>query len=1396
LRVALLASTALSLAAVLPAAAQDAIWLANPGSGDFNTGGNWSTGSVPTGTASFDTSSTTALSFSANTTIGGFTFNAGASNYTFTNATETLVVNGAGIVVNGGSASITNNGGFVFFQANSTAGSAAVTNNSIMNFGNTSTAGSASITNNAVLTFSGSGTGGSATVTNSFDMRFFGTSTAGNAAITSNFRLWFLDAGTAGNAAITNSRDLTFFATSTAGNATIANNGTSMLNFNDTSTAGGAIITNNNSSTLNFDNTSTAGSATITNSSSLNFLATSTAGSAVINNNSASINFLSSSTAGTATINNNFLGLITFQGTSTGGSATINNQSSVLFRTDSTAGAATITSNGFSTFLTFELRSTAGNATIITEEGARVQFANTSTGGNARFITNVTNGAIASFNMSGLTASGMTAGSIEGSGNYVLGAKALTVGSNNLSTEVSGVISGTAGSLIKTGSGTLTLSGTNTYTGATTVNGGTLALSGAGSIATSGGVANNGVFDISATTSGATIASLAGGGSTILGARQLTVGSNNLSTEVSGVISGTGGSLIKTGTGTLTLSGANTYSGGTTITDGTLQLGTAGSMGSIVGAVTVGGTGTFDVTNAGTSGITGITNAGVTNFNNSMSAGSATIINNNPGTLNFNATSTAGTSAITNNRILNFNNSSSAGSATITNNAGSFVNFNDTSTAGNATITSRNMSFNNSSSAGSANITSNFFLQFHNTSTAGSAAITNNDTVNFNDTSSAGSATITNNGPLRFNGSSTGGTARFINGAGGTIDLSWLSAAGTAAGSIEGAGTIALSSKNFEVGGNDLSTTFSGALQDGGGTFGGSGGSLTKTGVGTLTLSGTNTYTGATVVNGGTLAVNSSLTATSGITVNSGGALGGTGTVGNTTIASGGALAPGNSIGTIIVNGNLTFNAGGFYTVEVSPTAADRTNVTGTATLTGATVQAVALPGSFRSQTYTILNATGGFGGTQFAGLTGSTFAPGARNPHLTYDTNNVYLVLDPGTIQLPAGTSGNQSAVAGGINKAVESGATPPAAFDVLLNMSGSQLTNALNQVSGQPSTGAATSATQMTTSFMTLLLNPNGGAVGGTTFGGARSFASEPALSPEAAEAYAAVTPKDKKLAVFAEPRWSVWGQVYGGYNKTEGDSADTTARTWGLATGFDYRVAPGLTLGFALAGGSMNWGLSEGLGGGKSEVMQIGAYGRKEFGPAYLSAALSYAWHGMSTDRTVTVSGTDKLTASFNAHSFGGRIETGTRFATRWVGVTPYAALQVQNFRTPSYRESAVSGSNAFELTYDANSTTSTRTELGAWFDNTIALDRGNVLALRSRAAWARDHSSNTAMGAAFQTLPGSSFTVNGAQGPANSLLTSLGAELRLANSWSIGGRFDGEFASRSQTYAGTGTVRYAW
>jgi uncharacterized protein with beta-barrel porin domain len=70
------------------------------------------------------------------------------------------------------------------------------------------------------------------------------------------------------------------------------------------------------------------------------------------------------------------------------------------------------------------------------------------------------------------------------------------------------------------------------------------------------------------------------------------------------------------------------------------------------------------------------------------------------------------------------------------------------------------------------------------------------------------------------------------------------------------------------------------------------------------------------------------------------------------------------------------------------------------------------------------------------------------------------------------------------------------------------------------------------------------------------------------------------------------------------------------------------------------------------------------------------------------------------------------------------------------------------------------------------------------------------SDPSLAAAFQTLPGASFIVNGAIPAKDSALVSAGGELRLASGVTLLGKFDGEFAPHSSTYAGTGTVRYTW
>ncbi len=180
------------------------------------------------------------------------------------------------------------------------------------------------------------------------------------------------------------------------------------------------------------------------------------------------------------------------------------------------------------------------------------------------------------------------------------------------------MISGVGG-LNKTGTGTLTLSAVNSYTGITAVNAGTLQLSGSGTLGgiTGSTTVSGGTLDLGATSQtqngGVTLS-----GGTIQNGTLSSSGTFALSNgTVSAVLAGSGG-VAKTGADTVTLSGANTYTGGTTVSAGTLQLSGSGTLGSTSGSTTVSG-GTLDL--GGTSQTqNGVTLSGGTIQNGTLSS--------------------------------------------------------------------------------------------------------------------------------------------------------------------------------------------------------------------------------------------------------------------------------------------------------------------------------------------------------------------------------------------------------------------------------------------------------------------------------------------------------------------------------------------------------------------------------------------------------------------------------------------------------------------------------------------------------------------------------------------------------------------------------------------------------
>jgi autotransporter-associated beta strand protein len=784
--------------------------------------------------------------------------------------------------------------------------------------------------------------------------------------------------------------------------------------------------------------------------------------------------------------------------------------------------------------------------------------------------------------------------------------------------------------------------------------------------------------------------------------------------------------------------------------------------------------------------------------NTVLSAANATITNNNLGFTEFSRARSNGMTT--------------AGNAQITNNAGGYTLFGYPDKpflffSGGFSPATVNSTV-DGGSAGNATIVNNGGnTYFTIASTAANATITslNGGSTRFYDNSTAGGATITaNSGSLiTFSDNSDAGTAHFINHAGGIFDISGLTRDGLNVFSIEGGGNFFLGSRQLTLGGNNLDTTLSGVIADGG-ENGGTGGRLTKIGNGTLILSGISTYTGATTVNGGVLDVEGSI-ATSGLTtVNANAALTGAGTVGNTTIASGGTFAPGNGTpGTsMTVAGNLAFQSGALYLVQLNPATSTFANVTGTASLNGA-AGAAFLAGNYVAKRYTILTAAGGVSGA--FGSFDTVGMPGGFTASLSYDAHDVFLNLQLGFAP-PTQLNVNQQNVANALVNFFNRTGGIPAVF--------ASLTPAgLTQVSGEIATGSQQTTFDAMNLFLGLLTDPfvagRGNPVTSST--GAPQFADESdaasayaangkARSKSERDAYAAVY---RKAPVMADPftqRWSVWAAGYGGSQTTDGNtvlgSNNTRSSIGGVAVGADYRFSPNTLAGFAIAGGGTSFSVNR-LGSGRSDLFQAGAFVRHNVGAAYLTGALAYGWQDITTDRTVTIAGTDVLRAQFNANAFSGRVEGGYRFVSPWMamGITPYAAGQVTTFDLPAYAEQAVAGANTFALTYGAKDVTASRSELGLRSDKSYPMQDG-IFTLRGRAAWAHNFNTDRSITPTFQTLPGASFVVNGAKQASDSALVTGSAEMKWLNGFSLAGTFEGEFSNVTASYAGKGVVRYAW
>ena len=440
-------------------------------------------------------------------------------------------------------------------------------------------------------------------------------------------------------------------------------------------------------------------------------------------------------------------------------------------------------------------------------------------------------------------------------------------------------------------------------------------------------------------------------------------------------------------------------------------------------------------------------------------------------------------------------------------------------------------------------------------------------------------------------------------------------------------------------------------------------GSFQKTGSGTWTLVGTNTGGVPWTINAGTLAVDGSIT-NSTMTVNAGGTLGGTGVTGAATVNVGGSFAPGNGTpGSSMTVASLALVSGAVYSVQINPATSSFANVTGAAMLNGATVNAVFASGTYISKQYTILTA----------GSVPSTFAPTVVNTNLptnfidtlSYDATHAFLNLKL-DFAVPGGLNGNQQAVGNALTGIFQRQRQHSACVR-RTDGGGSHagLRRDCCWICQQTTFDAMTM-------FMGVLTDPfiGGRGDGLPPAGGTAATGYASTQKTGAARDANAMFTKAPPVTTF-DQRWSVWAAGFGGSQSTSGSTAtgsnDATSRIFGGAAGADYRFSPNTIAGFALAGGGTNFSVANG-GTGRSDLFQAGAFIRHNVGAAYITAAAAYGWQDITTDRTVTVAGIDRLHAEFNANAWSGRLEGGYRYrhARSWAAL---ASRLMRRSRPPS-------------------------------------------------------------------------------------------------------------------------------
>ncbi|MFD9900331.1 autotransporter domain-containing protein [Mesorhizobium sp. NPDC059025] len=850
-----------------------------------------------------------------------------------------------------------------------------------------------------------------------------------------------------------------------------------------------------------------------------------------------------------------------------------------------------------------------------------------------------------------------------------------------------------------------------------------------------------------------------------------------------------GTSLTKQGPGTLILSGANTYSGGTTIAAGTLQLGDGGTSGSIAGNVVNNATLAFNRSDNATFG-GGISGSGRVN-----QIGSGTLILSGANSYTGGTTISGGTLSISTDASLGAVSGGVTFAGGMLTTTGTF----DTrrnielQQAGQFDVAAGTQLGLNGGVSGAGDLTKRGMgtlvltgtNAYANTLVQAGRLVGNARSISGN-IGNAGTVVFDQAGVATYAGniSALGGLqngAMIKRGTGsltltGTSSLDWAVEAGTLIASAERFnGNLAIKpdgALRFDQASN---ATYAGLISGAG--------SLTKQGAGTLKLTGYSAdFAGKTTVASGTLSLDGSLGGT--VDVLSGARLQGNGKLGSLVVANGGRIAPGNSIGTLNVAGDMVLAAGSIYEVEIAANGtSDRIMAGGKAMLGAAKVEVIALDPktSYRDgQTYTILNAAGGITGSfDPVVLSRSTFldtslAQGTTAVNMTIATKR----QDGEPLFATVADTFNRKQAAGALDTLRQSGQSL-VLYNKLLPLSADEARSAIDQLSGEvhgSTVAGLIEGSQLLQNTINDRLRAAFETPGTATLPAA-------AYSLEARAVSGLTAAPVGRTGPGSGEHNGVWGSAFGSWGSigSDGNAARLSRSNSGFLAGIDGFVTNDWQLGLLAGYSHSAFKLDGHAASASSDNYHFGVYGGTQWGAMSLRSGLAYTWSDIDTSRQVSFPGfVDAPSANYRAGTtrlFG---ELGYGIKAGSVAFEPFAGLAYVDVRSNGFVEKG----GAAALTGHSGSNDVAFTTLGLRGSVDFELGMTNAIA-RGMIGWRHGFGDVTPL-VTQDFIGGSAFTVAGAPLAKNSAVVEAGLDVAIMPSATVGISYQGQIGSNASNH----------